>query len=106
MLALLHVPEYRSGIGKGADKRRQLPAQLTKDLEYEVSRILDHDFKFGIQFYLVAFKGYYEVYDQQRLSHGALIENAAKTMLEYEKKHIISTDEPISKKIMRRKSKR
>jgi hypothetical protein len=31
---------------KGADMRRQLPAQLTKDLEYEVSRILDHDFKF------------------------------------------------------------
>ena len=40
---------------KGVDKRRQLPSQLTRDLEYEVSRILDLDFKFGIQFYLVAF---------------------------------------------------
>jgi hypothetical protein len=79
---------------------------LTKDLEYEVSRILDHDFKLDIQFFLVAFKGYSEVYDQQWLSRDALMENAAKTVLDYEKKHIISAGEPVSKKIRRRKSKR
>ena len=97
---------FEEGDFKGADRRRQLPAQLTKDLEYEVSRILDHDFKFGIQFYLVAFKGYSEVYDQQWLSRNALMENAAKTVLDYENKHIITTDEPVSKKIRRRKFKR
>ena len=97
---------FEEGDFKGADKRRQLPAQLTKDLEYEVSRILDHDFKFGIQFYLVAFKGYSEVYDQQWLSRDALMENAAKTVLNYEKKHRISADEPVSKKVRRRKSTR
>jgi hypothetical protein len=79
---------------------------LTKDLEYEVSRILDHDFKFDIQFFLVAFKGYSKVYDQQWLSRDAMVENAAKTMLDYEKKHRISADEPVSKKIRRRKFKR
>ena len=68
--------------------------------------ILDHGFKFGVQFYLVAFKGYSEVYDQQWLSRDALMENAAKTVLDYEKKHRISADEPVSKKIRRRKSKR
>ena len=97
---------FEEGDFKGADKRRQLPAQLTKDLEYEVSRILDHDFKFGVQFYLVAFKGYSEVYDQQWLSRDALMENAAKTVLNYEKKHRISADEPVSKKVRRRKSTR
>jgi hypothetical protein len=91
---------------KGADKRRRLPAQLTKDLEYEVSRILDHDFKFGIQFYLMAFKRHSEVYDQQWLSRNALMENAAKTVLDYENKHIITTDEPVSKKVRRLQSKR
>ena len=60
---------------KGADKRRQLPAQLAKDLEYEVGRILEDDFEFGtcIQFYLVAFKGYYEVYDKQWLSRDPMM---------------------------------
>ena len=64
------------------------------------------DFKFGIQFYLVAFNGYSEVYDQQWLSRDALMENTAKTVLNYEKKHRISADEPVSKKIRRRKSTR
>ena len=54
----------------------------------------------------MAFKGYSEVYDQRWLSRDALMENAAKIVLDYEKKHIITTDEPISKKAMRRKSKR
>ena len=71
-----------------------------------VSSVKRHDFKFGIQFYLVAFKGYSEVYDQQWLSREALMENAAKTVLNYEKKHRISADEPISKKVRRRKSTR
>jgi hypothetical protein len=97
---------FEEGDFKGAGKWRQLPAQLTKDMEYEVSRILYHDFKFGIQFYLVAFKGYSEVYGQQWLSRDALMENAAKTVIDYEKKHRISADEPVSKKIRRRKSKR
>jgi hypothetical protein len=97
---------FEEGDFKGADKRRQLPARFTKDLEYEVSRNLDHDFKFDIQFYLVAFKGHSEVYDEQWLSRDALMENAAKTVLDYEKKHRISADEPFSEKFRRRKSKR
>jgi hypothetical protein len=50
---------FEEGDFKGVGKWRQLPAQLTKDLEYEVSRILDHDFKFGIQFYLVGPRPHY-----------------------------------------------
>ena len=73
---------------------------------YEVNRILDHGFKFGVEFYLVAFKGYSEVYDQQWLSRDTLMENTAKTVLGYEKKHIITIVEPISKMVRRRKSKR
>ena len=61
--------------------------------------------KFGI-IECVIFLQYSEVYDQQWLSRDALMENAAKTVLDYEKKHRISADEPVSKKIRRRKSKR
>ena len=49
---------------------------------------------------------FFAMHDQQWLSRDALMENAAKTVLDYEKKHGISADEPVSKKIRRRKSKR
>ena len=72
-------------------------------MEYEVSRILDHAFKFSIVLYLVVFREYSEVYDYQWLSRDALMENAAKTGLNYEQKQKVTTNELVSKKVRRRR---
>ena len=55
---------FEEGDFKKPHKTRQLPAQLANDPNYENSRILDHDVKFGEQFYLAGFKEYSNVYDQ------------------------------------------
>ena len=49
------------------------------------------------------FREYSEVYDYQGLSRDALMENAAKTGLNYEQKQKVTTNELVSKKVRRRR---
>ena len=44
-------------------KSNPFPKTLKGEGTYEIERIIDHDFKFGTQWYKVAWKGYSEVYD-------------------------------------------
>ena len=73
---------------------------------HEISRILDDDWKFGEQFYLVGFKGYSEVYDNEWFRRSSLMKDAAKLVLAYEKAKHITVDQPVSKTVRRRKSRR
>ena len=97
---------FEEGDFKNPQKNRQLPAELTKDPSYEISRILDDDWKFGEQFYLVGFKGYSEVYDNEWFRRSSLMKDAAKLVLAYEKAKHITVDQPVSKTVRRRKSRR
>ena len=97
---------FEEGDFKNPQKNRQLPAELTKDPSYEISRILDDDWKFGEKFYLVGFKGYSEVYDNEWFRRSSLMKDAAKLVLAYEKAKHITVDQPVSKKVRRRKSRR
>ena len=71
-----------------------------------VSRILDDDWKFGEQFYLIGFKGYSEVYDNEWFRISSRMKDVAKLVLAYEKAKYTTDDQPVSKKVRRRKSKR
>jgi hypothetical protein len=74
---------------KNPQKNRKLSAQQATDPDYEISRILDDDWKFGVQFYMVGFKGYSELYDDEWFHWSSLMKDAAKIVLSCEKaKHI------------------
>ena len=79
---------------------------MAKDPSYETSRIIDDDWKFGEKFYLVGVKGYSEVHDNEWFRRSSLMKDAAKLVLAYEKAKHITDDQPVSKKVRRRKSKR
>ena len=56
---------FYEGDFKNFSKARRLPAQYAQDPEYEISRIVGNKFQFGMQFYLVAYKGYSKVNDTE-----------------------------------------
>ena len=97
---------FEEGDFKNPKKNRQLPAHLAKDLDCEINRILDDDWKFGEQFYLVGFKGYSEVYDDEWFCRSSLMKDAAKIVLAYAKAKHTTDDQPVRKKVRRRKTKR
>ena len=74
---------------------------LRGDEEYEIDRLIDHDFKFGVQWYKVAWKGWSEIYDSTWEPRSELIQNASKLVLAYEKQHGITASEPTRRKTKR-----
>ena len=71
--------------------------------DYEIERIVDHDFKFGTQWYKVAWKGWSEVYDSTWEPRSDLMKNAAKAVLKYEKENDISEEKPDRRKPKKRR---
>ena len=74
---------------------------LRGENEYEIERLIDHDFKFGVQWYKVAWKGWSEVYDSTWEPREELMKNAEKAVLGYEKEHGIKVDAPVRRKAKR-----
>ena len=70
---------------------------------YEIERIVDHDFKFGTQWYKVAWKGWSEVYNSTWEPRSDLMKNAAKAVLKYEKENDISEEKPDRRKPKKRR---
>jgi len=103
---------FYEGDFKNFSKARQLPAQYAQDPEYEISRIVDNKFQFGMQFYLVAYKGYSEVNDTEWFRRDNLMVGAKKLILEYERKlgidckgNDIVSGNPPTKRVRRKKKK-
>ena len=69
--------------------------------ESESERIVDHDFKFGTQWYKVAWKGWSEVYDSTWEPRSDMMKKAAKAVLKYEKENDISKEKPDRRKLKR-----
>ena len=84
-------------------KARPLPRELRGDEDYEIERIVDHDFKFGTQWYKVAWKGWSEVYDSTWEPRSDLMKKAAKAVLKYEKENDISKEKPDRRKPKKRR---
>lgn len=82
-------------------KTRLIPAVLQGETEYEIERIVDHDYKFGTQWYKVAWKDWSEVYDSTWAPRSELVKNAEKTVLKYEKEHGLKADAPVRRKTKR-----
>ena len=51
-------PFYEGGFKKFS-KTRKVHAQYARDPDYKISCIIDNKFQFGMQFYLVACKGFF-----------------------------------------------
>jgi hypothetical protein len=85
----LHVsklkPNYE-GDFKNFSKAKQFPTQYAHDPEYEISRLADHTIQFGIQFYIAAYKGYFEVNDTERCRRDNMMVGAKKLILDHERK--------------------
>ena len=82
-------------------KANPFPDMLRGHEEYEIERLIDHDYKFGVQWYKVAWKGWSEVYDSTWEPRSELMKNASKMVLAYEKEQGIKIDEPIRRKAKR-----
>ena len=65
--------------------------------------MLCYDFKFGTQWYKVAWKGYFEVYDSTWEPREELMKGASKLVTQYEKENDIKLDAPKSRKPKRRR---
>ena len=74
---------------------------LRGDEEYEIERIIDHDFKFGVQWYKVSWKGWSELYESTWEPRSELIKNAGKLVLKYEKEHGLKEEAPVRRKTKR-----
>ena len=86
--------------------KQRLPRGFGESAEYEVDRIIDHDFKHGIQFYRVKWKNYAEVGREATWQPREDLEkNASKILEAYERKHNISADKPIRRKPKQRMKK-
>ena len=84
-------------------KSNPFPKTLEGEEVYEIERIIDHDFKFGTQWYKVAWKGYSEVYDSTWEPREELIKGASKLVSQYEKENDIQVDAPQRRKPKRRR---
>ena len=74
---------FRSGIRQ---KEGQSIAQKFGGVEkYEIERIIDHDYKYGNQWYKISWKGYSEIYESTWEPREELIKDAKKLILDYEK---------------------
>ena len=80
---------------------RPLPAELRGETEYEIERIVDHDYKFGTQWYKVAWKGWSEVYDSTWEPRDELVKNARRLVSKYDEEHGITADAPERRKTKR-----
>ena len=74
---------------------------LRGNVDYEIERLIDHDFKFGVQWFKVAWKGFSEVYDSTWEPRSELLKNAKKLVLKYEKEHGITEEAPVRRKTKR-----
>ena len=84
-------------------KSNPFPKMLRGEEEFEIERILDHDFKHGIQWYLISWKGWSEVYESTWETRSDLMKNARRIVLSYEKEKNISLEEPERRKTRKRK---
>ena len=84
-------------------KARPLPRELRGDEDCDIESIVDHDFKFGVQWYKVSWKGWSEVYDSTWEPRSDLMKNAAKAVLKYEKENDISKEKPDRRKPKKRR---
>jgi len=84
-------------------KSNPFPKTLKGNDAYEIERIVDHDFKFGTQWYKVAWKGYSEVYDSTWEPRDELVKSASKIVVKYEKDNDIKVDVPKSRKPKKRR---
>ena len=84
-------------------KSNPFPKMLRGEEEFEIERILDHDFKHGIQWYLISWKGWSEVYESTWETRSDLMKNARRIVLSCEKEKSISLEEPERRKTRKRK---
>ena len=84
-------------------KARPLPRELRGDEDCDIERIVDHDFKFGVRWNKVSWKGWSEVYDSTWEPRSDLMKNAAKAVLKYEKENDISEEKPDRRKPKKRR---
>jgi len=79
-----------------------VPKMLRGEKHFEIERLVDHDFKFGVQWFKVAWKGWSEVYDSTWEPREELMKNASKLVTKYEQEHGLTRAEPIRRKPKRR----
>ena len=68
---------------------------------YELERIIDHDFKFGVQWFKVSWKGWSELYESTWEPRSELMKDASRLVLKYEREHGLKVDTPVSRKTRR-----
>lgn len=78
------------------------PKMLRGEEHFEIERLVDHDFKFGVQWFKVAWKVWSKVYDSIWELREELMKNASKLVTKYEQEHGLTRAEPIRRKPKRR----
>ena len=84
-------------------KSNKFPRTLTGEDVYEIEKIIDHDHKFGTQWYKVAWKGYSEVYESTWEPRDELMKGASALVKQYEKENGISLEAPVKRQPKRRR---
>ena len=75
-------------------KANLFPKMLRGEEVYEIDWLTDHDYKFGVQWYKVAWKGFSEVYESTWEPRTELMKNASKLVLKYEQENKLSLEDP------------
>jgi hypothetical protein len=95
------VPRTDDTAAGAAKGRIRYFQDRTKEV-YEIDRLTDHDYKFGVQWYKVAWKGFSEVYESTWEPRTELMKNASKLVLKYEQENKLSLEDPERRKKRRR----
>ena len=101
---IFHVSRLKPHTDPDMYRRRKnpLPTMLRGEEQYEIERIVDHDHKFGVQWFKIAWKGWSEVYYSTWEPREELMKNASKLVERYEKEHGLTDSQPIKRKPKKR----